>query len=67
MRTESQFGVAVDVCPDHGVWLDHGELEMIVTAMKAVPPAVRWQVIEKARREGKMQGALFGLWAFLMD
>jgi Zn-finger nucleic acid-binding protein len=67
MKTEGQFGVGIDACPEHGVWLDRGELEMIVRSAKAVPESIRWQVIEKARRDGKMKGALFGWWAFLVD
>jgi Zn-finger nucleic acid-binding protein len=67
MRSEAQFGVGIDTCPEHGVWLDRGELDTIVTSLKAVSPAIRWQVIEKARREGKLKGALFGWRSFLMD
>jgi Zn-finger nucleic acid-binding protein len=67
MKTEGQFGVGIDACPEHGIWLDRGELEIIVTSVKAVPHSVRWQVIEKARQDGKMKGALLGWWSFLVD
>lgn len=29
MRSEHEFGIAIDVCELHGVWLDHGELEAL--------------------------------------
>lgn len=29
MRSEVEFGIAIDVCDAHGVWLDHGELEAL--------------------------------------
>lgn len=29
MNSENEFGIAIDVCDDHGVWLDHGELEAL--------------------------------------
>jgi Zn-finger nucleic acid-binding protein len=32
-------GVVIDVCPDHGVWLDAGELERIIESFHPHPPS----------------------------
>jgi len=29
MHSETEFTIAIDVCDEHGVWLDYGELEAL--------------------------------------
>jgi Zn-finger nucleic acid-binding protein len=31
MNSETQFGVCVDLCEEHGIWLDKGELESLLS------------------------------------
>lgn len=67
MRAETSFGITVDVCPDHGTWLDKGELEEIIATARAITPAVRDELLEKAQRQGRLQGALIGWASLLID
>jgi len=34
MRIEKIEGITVDICDDHGVWLDKGEIEAIIESSK---------------------------------
>ena len=67
MASEAQFGVMIDVCPAHGVWLDHGEIEVVVSVARQLRPEIGRSVIAQARREGKWRGIIFGWLALLMD
>mgnify|MGYP004311724739 CR=1 FL=1 len=65
----------MDVCEEHGVWLDKGELETIVAKVEDLVGArlrgSRRSAVRRARqsgkREGKIAGATFGFWSFLGD
>lgn len=35
MHLEKEETVTADVCPTHGVWLDHGELKKIILIQRA--------------------------------
>jgi Zn-finger nucleic acid-binding protein len=48
MATEERYGVTADVCADHGVWLDAGEL--LAIKRDAYELEARLQGIESARR-----------------
>lgn len=68
MQVETIFRIAIDVCPAHGKWLDQGDLEELLSLVKAVEPAVRQQALERARAEGRLQGGRWGwLRALLQD
>jgi len=67
MVTDSRFGMAIDVCPAHGTWLDHGEMEAMIAMTRRASPSVRRTALEQARREGKLHGALLGWWSLLME
>ena len=41
MQLETYLSVQIDWCPDHGVWLDSGELEMILNNLKADEDYIR--------------------------
>ena len=57
----------IDVCEEHGVWLDRGELEEIVRRQR-IGNDTRVQLAE---RRGRESGTLMGYWlgelAFLFD
>ncbi len=47
-------GVIVDVCKEHGVWLDHGELEKVVEFSRAGGlEKARQNEVERLEREAK--------------
>ena len=58
---------AIDVCEEHGIWLDRGELEAIVKRSQ-IGQATR---IHMAERRGRESGKLMAYWldelAFLFD
>jgi len=35
MQIERRFGFDIDFCPEHGIWLDKGELKAIIEVVKA--------------------------------
>ena len=65
MDVKRKRGITVDVCEDHGIWFDAGEFEAAVERIKRSRPS-RVDV-RRARRSGKMSGALFGWWSLLSD
>ena len=67
MVVERQNGVAVDVCADHGVWFDLGELPTLLDRVRAGEKVGRATALADARQEGKISGALFGLLSLLFD
>lgn len=67
MLVEVESGVHVDVCNDHGVWLDRGELPAIISRIRSGARISRTAAIRRAKREGKLSGAMFGIWALLFD
>ncbi|HET6429919.1 MAG TPA: zf-TFIIB domain-containing protein [Phycisphaerae bacterium] len=67
MDVETFLGVSIDACNDHGVWLDRGELPAMIAKVRAGKRISRTTEIRRARREGKMSGALFGAWSLLWD
>lgn len=67
MRTEREEGVTIDHCPEHGIWLDAGELEEIVRRIKSRARRRRKREVKRARDSGKRTGAMFGWWSLLFD
>jgi Zn-finger nucleic acid-binding protein len=67
MQTEPMQGVNVDVCPDHGIWLDNGELSSILASATSSEAIRSMNAIRDAKRQGKVSGALFGVWSLLGD
>jgi Zn-finger nucleic acid-binding protein len=64
---ETWEGATIDACQEHGVWLDAGELPRILARVRAGDHIDRRAAVEKARRDGKMSGWLFGAWSLLLD
>lgn len=71
MRVEVKRPVTVDICPDHGIWLDRGELDAITMQARAQGRRGARGSIGRARkagrRDGKMAGMTFGWWSLLFD
>ena len=51
----------------HGVQLDTGELVTVVGRVRAKAGAAKVEAIRRARRDGKVSGALLGVWSLLLD
>ncbi len=67
MRVEAHRSVSLDVCVEHGVWLDNGELNAILSQASRRRTAAVQSQIKEAKRSGKVSGALFGVWSLLFD
>ena len=67
MQVESMQGVQIDACVEHGVWLDTGELMTVIGRIRAKAGAAKVEAIRRARRDGKVSGALLGVWSLLLD
>ena len=67
MDVETMSGIKIDVCGDHGVWLDRGELPNILSSVDASHRKSTVKAIRKAKEEGKKAQMVFGVWSFLFD
>ena len=67
MQVEVEEGVSVDVCQQHGVWLDRGELGNMIARIRSGEIGNRRMAVRKARKEGKLSGIMFGTWSLMFD
>jgi Zn-finger nucleic acid-binding protein len=67
MRTDRRNNVQIDVCDVHGIWLDAGELEAIVSSIQRRARIQSLAETRKARHDGKVQGAVWGFWSLIAD
>jgi Zn-finger nucleic acid-binding protein len=52
MYVEKKSNVSIDVCADHGIWLDRGELDAIVMAARKRGRRRQRSAVKEARRKG---------------
>jgi Zn-finger nucleic acid-binding protein len=67
MEVTLDYGVHLDFCEDHGIWLDAGEMPRMLSRIRAGERVSSKSAVRKARREGKMSGTLFGVWSLMFD
>lgn len=67
MQVEVEQSVHIDCCPQHGIWLDRGELHSIINRVRSGERIDRHRLIRNARRDGKKSGALFGVWSLMFE
>jgi Zn-finger nucleic acid-binding protein len=71
MQVQRKQGISIDVCPEHGIWLDDGELEKIVKSIRTQMGSRHRRSLQRARRgsrsDGVVAGSIFGFWALLWD
>lgn len=67
MIVEVEYGVHVDVCPQHGIWLDRGELLSMASFIRSGERIDRVRAVKNARRQGKLSGTVFGAWSLMFD
>ena len=58
-------GIETDVCEQHGVWLDTGELETILKRQRRVQKLRQRRHSRDAYRRGITRGAVGGFWAYM--
>ena len=64
MNVEVVEGVTLDSCHQHGVWLDFGELEEIISRIRRGQRISRMSAVKRAREEGRTtSNAMAGLLA----
>jgi Zn-finger nucleic acid-binding protein len=67
MHVEKIKHVSVDICQEHGIWMDKGEFTKISRRIKANLDIQRDAAVRQAKHDGKVSGTLLGMWAFLFD
>lgn len=65
MVEEKRYGVTVDVCADHGIWLDKGELGKILLNRQGRSVGAHRRRMREARQQGRAEGATLGWWSLL--
>jgi Zn-finger nucleic acid-binding protein len=60
-------GVAIDKCGDHGLWFDRGEYEKLNSTKWRKQHRMIRLASDRAKRDGKMQGALLGWLSLFFD
>ena len=66
MRIENNHGVEIDVCRDHGIWLDKGELSKIISKISGDSYIRRNGAIHDAKTDGRYEGIFFGWLSLFM-
>ena len=67
MVVEADHGISYDVCPDHGIWLDYGELAAVISSIRSGERISRSLAIKKAKSDGQWAGAARGIWSLMFD
>jgi len=67
MRVDSRNGITIDVCDEHGIWLDSGELDTVLMRLRGRLGRRSRKQVTSARRSGKVSGAVWGWWSLLFD
>lgn len=67
MDSENKYLNEVEVCENHGIWLEKGQLESIVARVKRTRRRTSQEAISEARKEGMLEMWFFGPIAFLFD
>jgi len=67
MQIEAKGRVAVDVCPDHGIWLDKGELEQIFRSIRLSAAGSHRLALKVARAKERPKCAHHMWWSLFLD
>lgn len=66
MQARSRESIAIDVCPDHGIWLDSGKIESLTENISVSAKLKQRRDLEKVRNREKVKG-MFGWATFFLD
>ncbi len=67
MAAEEHDNISIDLCAKHGVWLDLGELEKIVSKAKGISRRKGLRAARDAKVRGRYEGVVFGWLSLLWD
>ena len=67
MKVQKMYRVAVDVCDEHGVWLDKGELKEIKKSIKRSHRKSMKLTRDIAKKQGRREGVQWGWWSLFWD
>ena len=71
MRVERKEKVEIDVCAEHGIWLNKDEMEEITRSVRQrsreLGQSLQRVAVKKSKQDGKLMGSLFGFWSLLSD
>lgn len=67
MLMSARDSIVIDVCEEHGVWLDRGELERILHSERGKARSGKWDAVKRAKKEGRIEGARYGFWSLVLD
>ena len=67
MSVEVDYGVRIDICREHGIWLDRGELPEIIATIRSREKAGRANAILEAKKAGNHVGTQLGILALLLN
>ena len=67
MTIETEYGIQIDVCEQHGVWLDKDELGKLKGEVLSRTSSSEHYLAEEARRDDKLKGIFFGWLSLNMD
>lgn len=67
MLRDWEKNIEVDVCLEHGIWLDKGELERISARSAGRDVYSRKIELDRAYEQGKWQGICFDLWSLFFN
>ncbi len=56
MRVVFKHGVSADICPEHGIWLDNGELDRIICRIRERAGGQAKTHAQKERARGALLG-----------
>jgi len=62
MTRQLKEDVAVDVCEEHGIWLDKNALPRIIERIRERGHQVRRAAMSRNYEEGKQEGIWWGFW-----
>ncbi len=66
MDKKTSHGVEVDVCAEHGLWLDKGELQKILASVRETWSAGMTRQRKDAQGTGRLEGIFLGWWSLLL-
>ena len=67
METKAKNKIYIDICPEHGSWFDKGELLALIKLFQLRLEHIQKTALRKARKDGRMAGAVIGFWALLFQ
>jgi Zn-finger nucleic acid-binding protein len=67
MTAEMEYGIQIDVCEEHGFWLDKGELGKLKGELLSHTSSSMDYLADEAKREERKKGIIFGWLSLSMD